>query len=120
MELFITDTITSDLRELYLKHLVGKKFVYHSKYGGETIGEIQDVTVGLSYTFDKESSEIFQHNLDKLKSRKRREEVEPKVFPKPSNPWTGYRPTVAIKATSGITYKLKEIFILKENSNDTN
>ena len=119
MEYRPSNTITKALQEVYTKELVGQRFVRRSKYGGETFGEIKEVTVHLCLTYDKETSAIFQYNLDRIKSRKRNQDVEPKVFPTPSNPYTAFRPSVIIKSTNNITYELEELFIIQNKEDDT-
>lgn len=119
---FITkNTLTQDMEKVLNEHLKGKQFVYRSKYGSETIGEIMEVGVSLSITWDKESSDNFT-NLVKRKSDRMHGRVphnapEPEMIPV-VNPYSAYSFTIRIKSTNNITYHMGEdkIYILNDKS----
>lgn len=108
------------LRILLSNEWVGKKFVYVSKYGSETIGEIGKVNVGMEMSFDKRAAAIIKEVVDKKSKdnptmRNIHEMIEidkskeSKVFE-----WIGTRPRISIVSTKGQSYDLSEIYILNE------
>ena len=107
------------IREILKREWIGKQFVYVSKYGSETIGEIGDVILINTFSMDKESADVIRE-LVKLKSENEpgshviynaietKKSIERKDFK-----WIGSRPKISIKSTNGQIYKLDEIYILK-------
>lgn len=99
---------------------VGKRFVYKSKYGGETFGTISEVGVQNSVAFDYES--LYQLNKD-LETARKESKSGHKVDPitehnirlnAKENPkvWSGYRPEIFVISEKGNKYMLSEIYIL--------
>lgn len=107
-----TNNLTNDMTDLLNQHLKGKKFVYRSKYGGETFGEIESCFVFNSMTWDVATSKNFTANLKWIKTRNRKGE-KPEPIPV-TNPYSAYRPQIRIKSTTGIGYTIDEIFILND------
>lgn len=105
----LTNSLTLAMQNLMQEHLHGKKFVYRSKYGGETFGIVDTVLVSLIMTWDDATSENLKNSLDYFKGGRKKER-------KPAIPVTNYysafRPTVSIKSTNNISYELSQIFIL--------
>ena len=101
---------TEDLQLVLNEQLKGKQFVYKSKYGGETFGNIGSVIVTLVFTWDNATTQNFHNSLDSKKYHNR-DKVQPEPIPV-TNPYVAYRPIIRIKSTSNITYEMDEIFIL--------
>jgi len=93
---------------------VGKSFVYRSKYGGETIGEIESVQVSYTYTWDEQTNKKFQQLISGKKSGTLPFPDEPDFDN--SNVYTAIRPKVTIHSTVGVWYDLDEIFIITHNT----
>lgn len=99
---------------------IGKQFVYESKYGSETIGEIKDVLIVNEIRFDSNTENrikdiVKQKSENKPKSSSMNKILETRKV-KESNDfeWIGFRPSVKIKSTNNIIYKLDEIYILNK------
>jgi hypothetical protein len=96
------------ITEMLNAEWTGKHFVYRSKYGGETIGEIDSVSVSNSFTWDPKSNENFQKIISFKKHGK-----TPLIETVPvEEQYTGIRPTVSIRSTTGVHYKLEEIYVI--------
>jgi len=99
---------------------IGKQFVYESKYGSETIGEIKDVLIGNQIKFDSNTENRIKDIVKQKSENKPKSSVANKFFEtrkvKESNDfeWIGFRPSVEIKSTNNIIYKLDEIYILNK------
>jgi len=99
---------------------IGKQFVYTSKYGSETIGEIKDVLIGNQIKFDSNTENRIKDIVKQKSENKPNSSIMNKVFEsrkvKESNDfeWIGFRPRVEIKSTNNIIYKLDEIYILNK------
>ena len=98
----------------YNEELVGKKFVYVTKYGGYTFGEIASVFTSTSLTCDKETSKLVSWSVRQskgVKSDKPKPERDSNV-PK----FSGWNNTIHIKTVNGIVYELSELILLDEDS----
>jgi hypothetical protein len=99
---------------------IGKQFVYVSKYGSETIGEIKDVLIVNETRFDSNTENRIKDIVKQKSENKPKSSIMNKVFEsrkvKESNDfkWIGFRPSVEIISTNNIIYKLDEIFILNK------
>ena len=98
-----TNDLTAAMQDLLNEKLKGKRFIYRSKYGGETFGVIDWVGVSQSITWDS----------DRLKTFNRKDKIKPEPIPV-TNPYSAYRPQIRIKSTTGVTYEFDEIFIIKD------
>lgn len=109
------------------KHLtdlwVGKKFCYKSKYGGEVIGEIKDVGISTTFTFDQETSDRIREAIRNKKSNSNkhtaidafRENLDTK---KSRNfKWVGNRYTLYVISTNNQRYLMNEIYIISDDNN---
>ena len=93
--------------EAYQKTLVGKEFVYKSKYGSTTFGTVERVMLTHQCKTDDESGRRFKVALASK---------SPKVQLEPSDHqpieveriWHGESPGITIISTNGIAYDLKE------------
>jgi hypothetical protein len=108
------------LKEILEKEWVGKRFVYISKYGSETIGEIESVRIGIEMAIDSDSNRMIKNLVDK-KSKNRpnmkniHEMVEIGNHEKENGfKWIGTRPNISIFSTNGQVYELNEIYILND------
>ena len=108
-----TNNLTNDMTDLLNQHLKGKEFLYRSKYGGETFGEIESCFVCNSVTWDQDTSKNFKANLDWVKTHNRKDKIKPEPIPV-TNPYSAYRPQIRIMSTTGIGYTIDEIFILND------
>jgi len=108
------------LRILLNNEWVGKQFVYVSKYGSETIGEIGGVHVGMEMSFDRRAAEIIKNAVDeKSKGNPTMRNIHEMVELKKSKQadlfeWIGTRPRISIVSTKGQSYDLNEIYLLNE------
>lgn len=103
--------LTEALEEVMKEHLVGKTFVYKSKYGGETFGIVGKVFNSSQTVVDSASSRNFKKNLDWVRQGKPQNKMpilEPVV-----KQYTAHRPSFRIRSTNDISYDLNEIFILE-------
>lgn len=91
----------------YESVLVGKEFVYKSKYGSTTFGTVERVMLTHHCAMDDESSRRFKAILASK---------SPKVQLEPSDhqpiqvdrSWSGVTPKITIISTNGTSYNLKE------------
>jgi hypothetical protein len=99
---------------------VGKRFVYKSKYGGETFGTITNVGIQRNCAFDYKTLLQLDKDLDAArKESKSGHKVDPiteynitqNARKNPAG-WSGFRPEVFIVSEKGNKYMLNEIFIL--------
>ena len=108
------------LRILLSNEWVGKQFVYVSKYGSETIGEIGGVHVDMEMSFDKRAAAIIKEAVDiKSKDNPTMRNIHEMVEIKKSEEselfeWIGTRPRISIVSTKGQAYELNEIYILSK------
>lgn len=115
----LNNSLTFDIQDVMNKHLKGKRFVYRSKNGGETIGEIAEVGVGKSITWDPATSKNFTNMLnytnDRTYRRIPRDTPEPDKIPV-TNPYSAFGLTITIKSTNNISYRMFEdnIYILND------
>ena len=99
---------------------IGKQFVYTSKYGSETIGEIKQVLIVNNIRFDTNTENRIKDIVKQKSENKPNSSILNKVFEsrkvKESNDfkWIGFRPSVEIISTKNIIYKLDEIYILNK------
>ena len=61
--------MSDKILEAYKSELIGKRFVYTSKYGGETIGEIADVVSSYASTYDRETCAIIAEYIRKKEKK---------------------------------------------------
>jgi hypothetical protein len=108
--IYRTSELTSDIHKLLNNAYVGKSFVYRTKYGGETIGEIESVNVGLEYVYDTETNKSIQAAIDMSKYGRKSEQSS--ISKRHDIEYCASRPTVWIKSTNDISYPLKDIFIV--------
>lgn len=106
--------LTKSMQDLLNERLKGKSFVYRSKYGGETFGEIECVIVSSAMTWDKASTTNFTNRLDWMKRFNRKDKTPPELVPI-TNYYRASRPTINIRSTKGISYQFDEIFIIENN-----
>ena len=115
-EIMDMDSVKSLLEKMW----VGKRFVYISKYGSETIGEIESVRIGIEMTFDSDSNKVIKN----LANKKSKNQPNMRVLNEMSAinkhekengfKWIGTRPNISIFSTKGQMYELNEIYILND------
>ena len=117
--------IIDDLKEILEKEWVGKRFVYVSKYGSETIGEIENVRIGMEMSFDSDSNRLIKNLVDEKSKnqpnmRNIHEMNEINNHEKENSfKWIGTRPNISIFSTNGQMYELNEIYILNDEADKT-
>ena len=99
------------LREVLLKELKGKEFVYVTKYGGEVFSKVSDIHVTEVYHMDKESSRKFKIGLSKASQKVQLEEKD-KIPVKVDRKWSGSQYKIEIVTSNKNFYKLEEIIFL--------
>ena len=101
---------------------VGKKFCYKSKYGGEVIGEIKDVGISTTFTFDPETNNRIREAIRNKKSTTSkhtafdsfRENLDTK---KSGNfKWVGNRYNLYVISTNNQRYSMNEIYIINDEN----
>lgn len=107
--------------EAYRKTLVGKEFVYKSKYGSTTFGTVERVMITHHFATDDESGRQFKVAIG---SKSPKVQLEPSDYQpiQVDRIWHGESPGITIMSTKGITYDLKEdeiYFIDGENTETT-
>jgi len=100
------------LREVLLKELKGKEFVYVTKYGGEVFSKVSDVHVTEVHHMDKESGRKFKVGLSKVYEKVQLEE-EDKIPVKVDRKWSGNRYKIEVATSNRNFYKLEEIIFLR-------
>jgi hypothetical protein len=98
--------------EAYKEELVGKKFVYRSKYGGYTFGEVASVFTTTSIMWDSESTKQFTWAVKQAKGRKT---DEPRPVRDTSVPkFSASMNKIQVKTTNGNVYELNELHFLSK------
>ena len=98
--------------DAYKEELIGKKFVYKTKYGGLTFGEVADVFTTTSIMWDTETTKQFTWAVKQAKGRKT---DEPKPVRDTSIPkFSASNNKIQIKSTNGNVYELNEIYFLSK------
>lgn len=116
-ELTYSNDLTLAMQSVLNQQLKGKKFVYRSKWGGETFGEIAEVGVSKSITWDRDTTQNFQNSIDYTNDRmygriSRNTPAPEKIEVK--NYYSAYTFSIRIKSTNNITYIMGEdnVYIL--------
>ena len=115
-EIMDMDSVKSLLEKMW----VGRRFVYVSKYGSETIGEIKRVRINMEMSFDSDSNKVIKNLVDKKSKnqpnmRNIYEVTEMNNYEKENGfKWVGIRPNINIVSTKGQRYELNEIYILND------
>jgi hypothetical protein len=93
----------------YQSDLIGKEFIYLSKYGSETRGIIENIHITHTMNSDINLNNAMQYLVDQsVKGSKTMEKPEKVDVPK----WIGYRPEISIISTTGNVYNINEIYII--------
>ena len=101
--------------DAYKEELVGKKFVYTSKYGGYTFGEVASVFTTTSIMWDSETTKLFTWAIQNAKMGKRKEDLKPKPERDPSVPkFSASNNKIQIKSTNGTVYELNDLRFLSK------
>jgi len=108
MESTYNSSVTLQIEEILNAAWPDKKFIYRSKYGGETFGIISKVKVSSAIVHDATTSAIL---TELFKPRKNRVTIEPA---QPEDTWRGSRLKISIISTNNIVYDLDEIFIIDD------
>jgi hypothetical protein len=108
-----------NIRQAYQDSLIGKKFVYCSKYGGETIGEVADVSLHHVISHDKESARKFKIALSKASSKVQLSDKDLQPIDVKER-WSGWNFKVVIHSTNGMRYDFHEdnIYIINKTTNE--
>ena len=89
--------------------LIGKDFMYVSKYGSETRGTIESITSTYTMSGDKDTQANLAYNLDhSIKGTGKMD--KPKV--EGCRKWAGYKLEISVISTYGNVYNINEIYIL--------
>ena len=115
--------------EAYRSELIGRRFVYTSKYGGETLGVIKNIECRNINTYDKETCAIISDYLKKkLEEGIKLPMIDgikignavhpgPKVISdaKASSKYHGIKTEYSVISENGVLYNMNEIFIIINN-----
>lgn len=98
-------TLFDKLQESYNETLIGKEFVYLSKYGSTTFGRVKSVNVISSATMDAETARKFKVGLSKVspKVNSTEKDLEPIQV---ERKWWGFKPQIIIVSENGVPYNL--------------
>ena len=99
------------LREVLLKELKGKEFVYVTKYGGEVFSKVSDIHVTEVYHMDKESGRKFKIGLSKASQKVQLEEKDKQPI-EVENTWKGQKYEIEVVTPNGNYYKLNKIYFI--------
>ena len=91
----------------YESVLVGKEFVYKSKYGSTTFGTVERVMLIHQGTMDDESSRRFKVVIGNHSSKVRLDPSDHQPI-QVDRSWSGVSPEITIISTNGTSYNLKE------------
>jgi hypothetical protein len=102
--------------DAYKEELIGKKFVYKSKYGGLTFGEVADVFTTTSIMWDSETTKLFAWAIQNAKMGKKKDNLSPKPERDPNIPkFSASNNKIQIKSINGNVYELNDLnFLSKE------
>ena len=103
----------------YESVLVGKEFVYKSKYGSTTFGTVERVMLIHQGTMDDESSRRFKVVIGNHSSKVRLDPSDHQPI-QVDRSWSGVSPEITIISTNGTSYNLKEDEIYFIDSITTN
>lgn len=93
------------IRELLSNTLVGREFVYLSKYGGETFGIVAGISLDYTESQDKETGRLFKVSIGEI-SRKVKLTEEDYVPVPVKRSWRGLSFETVIHSTNNIQYTL--------------
>lgn len=93
--------------EAYRETLIGKEFVYKSKYGSTTFGTVKNVIITHLIDMDDESGRKFKVAIGN-NSRKVQLESSDHVPIEVERSWRGESPEITIISTNGTSYCLTE------------
>ena len=96
----------------YQEELIGKKFVYKSKYGGYTFGEVADVFTTTNIMWDSETTKQFSWAVKQAKGRKTNEPRPVRDISVPK--FSGSNNKIQIKSTNGNVYELNDLHFLSK------
>lgn len=92
------------IMQAYKEELVGKKFVYVSKYG-PTFGTVKDVIIHTEFNFSDSQIKKILYGVKEKSS---------------SNDWCGFRPVINIVSENGNHYDLskEKVYFLENQEQD--
>lgn len=105
----------------YRKTLIGKEFVYKSKYGSTTFGTVERVILTHHCAMDDESGRRFKVAIGNNSAKVQLEPSDHQPI-EVERIWRGESPGITIISTNGTAYDLKEdeiYFIDGENTETT-
>ena len=98
--------------EGYKKNLIGKEFVYTSKYGGTVFGTVANVMMTQIDSIDAESFRKFSNKLNKKSGKYKSQETPIQV----ERSYYAHKPEISIFSKNGVLYNLNEDNIYFINS----
>lgn len=108
------------LQKAYEEQLVGKEFVYKSKYGSTTFGTVESVIVTSMSSMDDETGRKVKVGLSKVTPKVQIEEGDLEPI-KVERTWVGSRPQISIISKNGTPYDLEtdEIYFIDGKNTET-
>jgi len=103
------------IEKAYNETLVGKEFVYLSKYGSTTFGRVKNAKVISSSSTDPETDRKFRLEFYKLSPKVKFTEEDLKPI-QVERKWWGHAPKITIISENGVLYDLDkdEIYFINE------
>ena len=95
-----------------LKSLIGKNFLYHTKYNGKVFGTIVDVGITHTMAFDPATENSIRKFIDMKECRPASETEETLALCEPGPSWAGIKVEPFVISEADISYSLDEIYIL--------
>lgn len=108
------------LQKAYEEQLIGKEFVYKSKYGSTTFGTVDRVIVTSMSSMDDETVRKVKVGLSKMTPKIQIKEGDLEPI-KVERTWVGSIPQVSIISKNGILYELEtdEIYFIDGKNTET-
>ena len=91
--------------KVYKEQLIGKDFIYKSKYGSMTRGTVDSVFITNSVEFDPETNRKLSIVFSRTEKGKN---IKVSHEPIDSEEWTATRPEINIRTVNGNIYNLQE------------
>jgi len=97
--------VFSNIEKGLKKDLIGKEFVYCSKYGGEIKGKVKGVSLTYQHGADKETNRKLLLRLSKI-SEKIKTTEEHEIELTPDFRWAGWGFNIMVTSENGISFDL--------------
>jgi len=94
-----------NLEQAYKDELIGREFVYQSKYGSETFSKVADIMIRFKMSADKETSRVRNKIIAEHSSKVKTDTIDTEPI-KVERKWSGIVPVIEIISENGNYYEL--------------